>query len=751
MGHEHSSNRVCVCVQALGDMSERATSMIEERLRQRSKPTQQKALTGAQVRASALATAAAAVNDVTNNINKTQVLMPAANLASASSVRPAQLTPVKNTYTVEDLDEMEPFKLEMTPPNVHSHVSNPSMKLHTQPALLGTSASPIKKYSVRTSPMLRQQAPASSGSTAEGNTVCVGIFRTIADSMDEYLCLQTEFVSSQQVAASARKCRDYVKLLHSIICKDKEFASIRESDSDRESLDVQLSQSVSLLVDKLVCCIALSFEGSTPTIAPSETQADTVSAALNMDVSLLSLSLATLFAIIKRADTLQALFQASASVEHILQECLYRLVDDRLNNAISADPESPTMSGDGVVQDACRQIINALNTVLLKLCACTEEAGPSSGVILSSLIDVMRVTVLSTAASSTYERLRPISRLIRRVLHEQSNNEHAYTNSLADTKLIVLAIHEYFESCPLISNDEVVDADSDSEGMIAYVTIKTVLSELVRAVGVSGICTMLTQARISSATAVARLAKQMTRQSQDEVLTEELVEGEAATATMEGLEGVPSEVQADIVQLIDLLTSASDKVAVIRRLHAHKQMHPSIDFVAVLAPVSSAFRRFVLDMLDKMDNEGSSTENADTNASMVVPQRSTADISTSSGKLKASDLEVPAIPLYSMSTNTGSASPGMGSLSRSSTQRSVIKDMVRGSLNSLTASLDGFSAASLSVPSVGLNSPIPKQKQDADSQSEEVLPAPPAAAYAAGDADLAARLQRLRAMQAERR
>jgi hypothetical protein len=746
-------------LKSMGELSERSTSMIEERVRQRGKSTQAPAaatatahaphpVSGAQSRASALASAAAAVNSVSSSIN-------------VPIVAPVMATPAKAvSYNVDDMDDLA-FKLEMTPVNVNVNPKQQQQATRfsgppaVAPVTISSFTPPLaaNKYaaSIRQSPLVNSP---DSFTTAD-TSACVGIFKTIVERVDSYLLLDATTASEAQMVETANRCRDYVKLLHSIICRDKEFADTNAGG--KSDTEAQLLQCVNVVTHKLLCCVALSFEGSTP-VSPQNQATNTVAQALNIDVSLLSLSLACLFALIKRTDTMHAL--SRTSVSNVLRECLWRLADDRFNFTMNE-------SDNGVVVDAVKQIINALNTIILKLSA----EYPHVGVILSSLVDILRTTALSSSAGA-YEKLRPTSRLVRRVLYEQSRKSSAFCESVTDTKQIILAINEYFTACPLSpakrataeNSDDALDSD-DAE-LIGYATVKTILRDIVQNVGLSGVNTILAQARIPSTATISRLAIQLHQQFGNSSEQQAQQEDEMMMEVVEEEEQDPA--RAEVVTIIEQLTAASDKMACIRKLHLFKRAHPHIDIVDVLQPVSSAFRRFVLDMLDKLDAE--EADNATTpveyensahagNVHISVPPlpkptnaAAGNDLTPVSSARKSLVKPADATADSNSARTLSCSSPSF--LARSSSQRSLINDMVRGSLNSLTASLDGVNPAA----TLNSNSPNPASKAagaptvGAVDSNVGGIAAPVAAtggpsAVSSADQDLAARLLRLKAMQ----
>ena len=61
------------------------------------------------------------------------------------------------------------------------------------------------------------------------------------------------------------------------------------------------------------------------------------------------------------------------------------------------------------------------------------------------------------------------------------------------------------------------------------------------------------------------------------------------------------ELHAQLVAIIEDITSARDKMIPIRQLHAIQRQYPSTDIHQYLQKISAAFRRFVLDTLVKLD------------------------------------------------------------------------------------------------------------------------------------------------------
>lgn len=80
------------------------------------------------------------------------------------------------------------------------------------------------------------------------------------------------------------------------------------------------------------------------------------------------------------------------------------------------------------------------------------------------------------------------------------------------------------------------------------------------------------------------------------------------TGVMSGLDlpslpagGASDELHNRLIEIIDDITSARDKMIPIRQLHAIQRQYPGTDIHVYLQKISAAFRRFVLDTLVKLD------------------------------------------------------------------------------------------------------------------------------------------------------
>jgi hypothetical protein len=115
--------------------------------------------------------------------------------------------------------------------------------------------------------------------------------------------------------------------------------------------------------------------------------------------------------------------------------------------------------------------------------------------------------------------------------------------------------------------------------------VQAVLSEMIKAIGGDVVVKLLISMQISPSALIFRL-----------------------TCTISGiaLPSSPSDnendgLHAQLVAIIEDITSARDKMIPIRQLHAIQRQYPSTDIHQYLQKISAAFRRFVLDTLVKLD------------------------------------------------------------------------------------------------------------------------------------------------------
>lgn len=225
--------------------------------------------------------------------------------------------------------------------------------------------------------------------------------------------------------------KDYLKMLHSIAIGEWSQETLPEDDE-------ALKQQIAPLCVRLTRCVAASF---IPTVCLHASP----TSLFGIDVSLVAVSLATLFAIVRRGD-LATVMDKECLVD-IFQECLRRIVDPRLG-ATSGDCSPRSMESS---KETIQQIVRALNIVLLRLAA---EA--PSGLVLGSLIQVLYLCIpvqeveqsgpISALPSAS---MKPTSRLLLRVLGEEAKKPDPFGAPL-DLKGLLMDLHTFFSNQPKI-------------------------------------------------------------------------------------------------------------------------------------------------------------------------------------------------------------------------------------------------------------------------------------------------------------
>ena len=225
--------------------------------------------------------------------------------------------------------------------------------------------------------------------------------------------------------------KDYLKMLHSIAIGEWSQETLPEDDE-------ALKQQIAPLCVRLTRCVAASF---IPTVCLHASP----TSLFGIDVSLVAVSLATLFAIVRRGD-LATVMDKECLVD-IFQECLRRIVDPRLG-ATSGDCSPRSMESS---KETIQQIVRALNIVLLRLAA---EA--PSGLVLGSLIQVLYlcIPVQEVEHSGPIPALpsasmKPTSRLLLRVLGEEAKKPDPFGAPL-DLKGLLMDLHTFFSNQPKI-------------------------------------------------------------------------------------------------------------------------------------------------------------------------------------------------------------------------------------------------------------------------------------------------------------
>lgn len=392
------------------------------------------------------------------------------------------------------------------------------------------------------------------------------------------LVAQPQAVSDDSLEQEDAKER--LKVLHEVVTGEWFGPDEQQSPEDAALL---LAHSDSL-AGLLVQCVERAFDR--PAIVLNSRVPGTF---LGVDLSLLNVSLACLFAMVRRKDLADSLNADTLFV--VFHQCLLRLCDPKVRRPLTADPDSLAHA---------RMLETALTMILIDL---AKHAETSS--VLSTLVRVMFLCIpsvtsdlgASIAAVGFVDSLRyalpsaatrPTSKLVIKVLTDETDLDEPHAGQAYDTRAVLRAIHQFFAHHPANTTDDK-----------PFRTVKTILNELIKARGGRAVLAALQGcADIPSSSFVYLLTARL---------------GDVPT---------PQGPEQRVAALVNRIPEARDRDSLIRELHGVLCAHPSVDVHQQLGGISSAFRRHVLDQLAKLDGDGDEEEDeaAPTDENAAQPQ-----------------------------------------------------------------------------------------------------------------------------------
>jgi hypothetical protein len=435
-------------------VSERSTSSIEDRIRQKNKQA---------------GGVSAALANFANHCSSSQSTASQSASTSATSRAPLGLS-VRTAHTEDSSEFMSPnrqgsresyetspspFRLEITPPATITDeqrakifsaqspraLTNVMGSEHMSPTVPSMAAdwanTPGKTQLSPPNSIPRRASTAASGNLQfrQSRNHLEGIYADIAGKVDQYLDAMAASPNADQedkvLTGLCDETKDYLKMLHSIAIGEWSQETLPEDDE-------ALKQQIAPLCVRLTRCVAMSFN-------PSVCLQASPTSLFGIDVSLVAVSLATLFAIVRRGDL--ATVMDKECLTDIFQECLRRIVDPRLGAASAdASPRSQESS-----KETIQQIVRALNIVLLRLAA---EA--PSGLVLGSLVQVLYLCIPAgevehsgPIAALPPTSMKPTSRLLLRVLGEEAKKQDPFSPPL-DVRGLITDMHAFFARQPKI-------------------------------------------------------------------------------------------------------------------------------------------------------------------------------------------------------------------------------------------------------------------------------------------------------------
>ena len=509
--------------------------------------------------------------------------------------------------------------------------------------------------------------PSSRKSTSSPASSLDDIYSEIASKMDALL------TGSQDDERTHNDATDYIKILHSI-------ASGAWTEEVQASDEQELRMNAQALIIRLVKCVDRAFSSS-GYVPP----AHSAGASLNIDVSLGSAALATIFALLKRPGVVTSLTIDICS--DVLKSCLVHLVNPRL-----AAGAAGVASADA---ETAEQIVRALNIIALKLSA---EMPP-----VPAMVALLRVVGASAIGDAPVQTLKPVSKLLLRVIGEENRTLAPFQSSPNDTAALLQALHI------LLSK---LDSRAAHEG--AFGCGKTVLTELVKSLGAKKVLLVLQAQGATGAAAVVKLAAKLGNISLD------------ASVALEGR----------ITALVNEIARAHDKQLPMQALFQVQQEHPETDVQRYAVHLSAAHRRFIADRLVALQTASAASVSART--SFEAPDENAQNNFSNTGGSRSS---------------TGSGGGPSGGEGRDSTGKKKKKRSSGGSAGKRLSG-SGEKPSALQPRRASLdNVPSPPALKFSEKQIYKTMPpaAPEEETSSAGssnaaDSDLMARFARLKGM-----
>jgi hypothetical protein len=308
---------------------------------------------------------------------------------------------------------------------------------------------------------------------------------------------------------------------------------------------------------------------------------------LKIDVALLAVLLATLFALVKRKELL--LLLETSTVGLIYKISLASLADPRFSSSAVMED-----GNDHEASVTAKQILKGLNTITLRVA--TEMPYDRSLCLLIPLLtkcNLAQQGVVESDEDAVLEfATQPLSRLIRRIVYLEVQSTSPFQRPQSNIHRVLVSVHEFLATAA-------IDYEHLNNEDVNTITVKTIVGEISRALGSSKTIGILELANIPSQASIYRLCH--IHLAREEAAAEELRRAQEQQQR--------EELQQHLMALIQEITSARDKTLLIAQLHTLRKEHPELDVNGALQSMSSAFRRFVIDTLSKLAKADSADEN----------------------------------------------------------------------------------------------------------------------------------------------
>ena len=480
------------------------------------------------------------------------------------------------------------------------------------------------------------------------------VYRQIEQALDRLLDVPDCVADSDPRYVEAM---DYIKML--LCIASGEWSA--DAAGAQEDAPMLLSR-MDGLTRRLLRCVGRAFERVSVVTQP---QPDS---ALGVDVPLLCGAVNALLSLMLTPGGPEAL--SNDVLFDLMHQLLHRIADVRITNPSASSSlsnafdalrrDSAECGDDQELRTTAAQFEDGISRILDHVASnCPARRGP----VLCVLVRVMfcclppaqvRISFLRNYLPLPAASTKIASRLVQNVLANERKQDEPYCAPRVDLSDLLEAMHDFFTGFETPSELPVSDtggSHSKQQGKIvqdegsvrAMRTVKTVLEEVVRHRGGEVVLHQLEAMGVPHSDGMYLYCCRSSSQHMD-------VED--------------ASLHAQLNALVQEISSARDKLTPIRELHRIKRTHPHLDVNVYLQKISTAFRRYVLNSLARLEAADDPTPapaaSAATAAAATVtapPSPSRAQQETAAGYLKAVGLTSNVT-----SVKPSAASPGMVSV-----------------------------------------------------------------------------------------
>ncbi len=360
-----------------------------------------------------------------------------------------------------------PYSLDLTPPApVQASIQAPAevrVALWSQPDRRGAATtSPV--------PATRAAAAAEDNVVTEIGAVYEEIAGKVGLMVQHYPGYlqggQAMRVSVDELQSICDDCREYLKMLHTLVSGAWATDGRLMAAGDESTLFHHAQPLISMVMK----CVLLALEGAGPS---ARTEASfPVAAKLKVDVSMISVGLATLHAYVTRRGVVSRL--SNDALVELVSGCVLAISNEKV-----AQSDGAVAASADAASEACENIRRVLLLILSKT---AEEAGTvriiaaTLQALFQCIVEVDHSVLGDSAATRCVlpERCaKPLSKLLLKVLTDEHRQPKPFQFNGTDINQVLRALHQFFSRHP-------TEMPANNTPFCAA---KTVLVQIVKALG----------------------------------------------------------------------------------------------------------------------------------------------------------------------------------------------------------------------------------------------------------------------------